>query len=71
MGAADQARIFDKFARQNSVAEGSGLGLAICRQIVEGHGGRIELRSQPGRGSTFVIRLPRSAEDAKPQAAAE
>ncbi len=37
----------------------SGLGLTIVRQIVESHGGRVDLSSVPGRGSTFVIRLPR------------
>ena len=39
---------------------GLGLGLYICRHIVEAHGGRIEVSSQPGEGSTFVIDLPRA-----------
>ncbi len=37
---------------------GSGLGLAITRKIIEGHGGRIDLESEPGRGTAFRIRLP-------------
>lgn len=39
-------------------AKGGGLGLAICRQIVALHGGRLELRSEPGRGTTALVRLP-------------
>jgi|GEM_PF-2273454 len=38
--------------------EGTGLGLAICRQIVEQHGGTIEVQSEVGRGTTIVVRLP-------------
>jgi signal transduction histidine kinase len=37
---------------------GTGLGLPIVKQVVEGHGGSIRLDSQPGRGSTFAVRLP-------------
>ncbi|MDQ2952719.1 MAG: ATP-binding protein [Chloroflexota bacterium] len=58
---ADRARIFERFTRGANVAgriSGSGVGLAIVRQVVEQHGGTIELSSVEGRGSTFTMRLP-------------
>lgn len=60
--AADQDLIFDRLRRGTGAAEhyrGSGLGLAIVRAIAEAHGGRVELRSRVGRGSTFTVVLPR------------
>jgi heavy metal sensor kinase len=53
-------RIFDRFYRvdQARSAGGAGLGLAIARQIAQSHGGRLEIRSAPGAGSTFTICLP-------------
>lgn len=53
-------RLFQPFSRLNlrREFEGSGLGLAISRQIVEAHGGTITVRSQPGEGSAFEVRLP-------------
>ncbi len=55
------AQIFERFYRVDPKrkSQGSGLGLAIVKRIVETHGGRIELKSEIERGSTFTIRLPR------------
>ncbi|HTE52137.1 MAG TPA: ATP-binding protein [Kofleriaceae bacterium] len=59
----DQKRIFGHFERgqaaERSGRRGSGLGLAIVRAVVRAHNGRIDLRSRPGEGSEFRIRLPR------------
>ncbi|WP_457630762.1 ATP-binding protein [Oceanithermus sp.] len=52
-------RIFEPFQRGDTKKEGSGLGLTIVKRVVEAHGGEVSVESQPGRGSTFAIRLPR------------
>lgn len=65
-------RIFDKFqqvgTRDHGVKAGVGLGLAFCKLAVEAHGGRIDVDSHPGKGSTFSVHLPpfhhRPAQDA-------
>ncbi len=58
----DLKRVFEKFyraTRKNVAAvEGSGLGLALVKYTVEAHGGRIEVQSEKGKGSTFTIALP-------------
>jgi C4-dicarboxylate-specific signal transduction histidine kinase len=50
-------KIFDPFFTTKDVGEGMGLGLSICYRIMEQHGGRIEVRSEPGRYSEFVLRF--------------
>jgi signal transduction histidine kinase len=58
---ADQTRIFKRFARageRGRNSDGAGLGLAIVQAITEAHGGHVELESQLGEGSLFVLVLP-------------
>jgi signal transduction histidine kinase len=58
----EQKRIFEKFYRVESslvhTTKGSGLGLALVQHITEAHGGRVEVTSAPGEGSTFTLSLP-------------
>lgn len=66
--AAEQSRIFQQFHRVDSPltpeTRGSGLGLALAKHTTEAHGGRIEVESEPGRGSRFTIVLPAAGEAA-------
>ena len=63
---ADQSKIFEEFQQADSSAtktkSGTGLGLSISRRIVAMHGGRIWVKSAPGRGSTFFIKVPVNVE---------
>lgn len=62
--AVEHKRIFQKFYRVDDrlsrEREGSGLGLAIVKHVMKAHRGRVELDSDPGRGSTFSLVLPKS-----------
>ena len=54
----DRTRIFGRFARGESTVEGTGLGLYLAEQVALAHGGRIDLETEAGRGSTFSLVLP-------------
>ena len=71
MSAEVLARVFDPFFTTRRVGDGVGLGLSICHGIVTSLGGRIEARSEPGRGSLFRVTLPaaRATAAAEPGAA--
>ena len=68
-----QERIFQKFEQAEEVAtrqyQGSGLGLSICRGIVEAHGGRLWVKSEPTKGSTFYLTLPTAPAQPRPTSA--
>jgi signal transduction histidine kinase len=60
IAAEDRKRIFEEFEQtdEGRKAEGTGLGLPLSRKLVELHGGRLWVESEPGRGSTFRFTLP-------------
>ena len=57
----DQEHIFEKHFKADPSAPGTGQGLHIAKQIVEGHGGSISFTSSRGKGTSFVVLLPKSA----------
>jgi signal transduction histidine kinase len=64
----DLPYIFNRFwrgdrSRSHAGGAGSGLGLAIARQLVQAHGGRIGVESEPGQGTAFTIELPAGVRD--------
>jgi signal transduction histidine kinase len=55
------ARVFEPFFTTKPVGESTGLGLSVAQDIVDEHGGWLSAESEPGRGSRFVLFLPRRA----------
>ncbi len=55
-------RVFDPFFTTRRAGEGTGLGLSVSRDIVHRHGGRLDVESEPGTGTTFTLRLPMTSE---------
>ncbi|MFN0040619.1 MAG: ATP-binding protein [Burkholderiales bacterium] len=51
-------KIFDPFFSTKEIGKGTGLGLSISYKIIQQHGGRIDVKSQPGKGTRFTVRLP-------------
>jgi signal transduction histidine kinase len=60
-----QDKVFDMFQRLHPPDQysGTGIGLAMCKKVTQRLGGTIQLRSQPGKGSTFLVSLPKNASD--------
>jgi signal transduction histidine kinase len=56
----EQARVFDMYYRASGSggAEGTGLGLSIVKAVAEAHGGSVSVKSSPGEGSAFTMRVP-------------
>ena len=73
MAPEDAARVFERFYRadpsRNRSAGGTGLGLAIVASLVAAHGGTVDLRTAPGQGAMFTVRLPRSGPPEPPPGA--
>jgi two-component system NtrC family sensor kinase len=59
-------QVFEPFFTTKEAGEGTGLGLSVSYSIVEKHGGLLEVESQPGRGTTFVVTLP-AAQEGQPR----
>ena len=54
----DRRSVFDRFVRGRAAGPGTGLGLYLVEQVARAHGGRVDLETEEGRGSTFTLVLP-------------
>jgi C4-dicarboxylate-specific signal transduction histidine kinase len=62
-------KIFDPFFTTKEVGKGMGLGLSICYRILQGYGGTISVKTEPGKNCQFTVELP--AKETQPQAEAQ
>jgi two-component system, NtrC family, sensor kinase len=60
MEASVRARLFEPFFTTKPVGQGTGMGLSFCDNVIRKLGGRIDVESSPGSGSTFTVRIPRA-----------
>ncbi|VEP11592.1 Signal transduction histidine kinase (fragment) [Hyella patelloides LEGE 07179] len=60
ISAREQQAIFQRYHQGNHRRSGKGLGLYLCQQIIHAHGGKITVQSELGKGTTFVISIPKS-----------
>lgn len=65
-----QAKVFEPFYTTKEVGKGTGLGMSIAYEIIQNHGGSIDIDSEIGQGTTFTIRLPLRAEEQNHESAA-
>jgi signal transduction histidine kinase len=56
--AQDLERVFEPFFTTKGPGQGTGLGLALVLAMVQSHGGRLGVKSEPGKGSTFTLQVP-------------
>ena len=59
------ARVFEPMFTTKPPGVGTGMGLAMVYSLVHSHGGHVEVHSEPGQGTTFAVRLPRTSESLK------
>ncbi len=65
IGKRDRKRIFGRFERGATASSGTGLGLYLAECVARGHGGRIDLATEEGQGSTFTLVLPSEPRETK------